>query len=105
MRFPVFGMLAGGAAILAGCAVQPQPPSAVAYRCDDGREFALSVAPSGDTASIEIARMRFSLIADPPAGKGEQFSCSMLTLRRQGETASVDLEGAPHFSNCRVVKR
>lgn len=105
MRFAASAMFAGVALVVAGCSVQPQSPQALSYRCDDGREFVVSTAPSGETASIEIARMRFSLIADLPSGRGEQFSCSMLTLRRQGEMASVDLEGAPHFSNCRVLQR
>ena len=104
MRVTALAMFAGVALVVAGCAVQPQSPQALSYRCDDGREFAVSVAPSGGEASIEIARMRFSLVADPAAAPGEQFSCSMLTLRRQGDLASVDMEGSQHFSNCRVKR-
>ncbi|NJD35856.1 MAG: hypothetical protein FIA96_13650 [Betaproteobacteria bacterium] len=92
------------AMISAACAVQPSSPRVLAYACDDGRGFSLFISSSGDSAEIEIERMRFSLVADPAAGQGEQFSCSMLTLRRRGDTASVDMEGEPQFSNCRVKR-
>jgi hypothetical protein len=97
--------LAGAVAvsmIVAACAVQPQPSQVLGYACDDGRGFSLDISASGESADIEIARMRFSLVADPAAVPGEQFSCSMLTLRRRGDMASVEMEGEPQFSNCRV---
>lgn len=95
-------MIAGVATMLAGCAVQPQSSPALGYVCEDGREFSVSVSPSGETANIEIARMYFALVADLPAGAGEQFSCGMLTLRRKGNMASVDMDGLQQFSNCRI---
>lgn len=100
-RFPAFVVLAALAAVISGCAVQSQ---ALGYRCEDGREFSVSISPSGETAYIEIARMRFGLVADPPAGSGEQFSCSMLTLRRRGNVASVEMDGSQQFSNCRIKR-
>lgn len=104
MRFPELALCLGIATVVAGCAVQPQSPQTFNYGCDDGREFALRISPSGETASIEIARMHFDLLADPASGSGESFSCSMLTLWRQGEEARVDMEGASHFRNCRVKR-
>ncbi len=104
LRLPAFGMLIGAATVLAGCAVQPLPRPAQVYGCEDGSEFSLSVSSSGDTADIEIARMHFGLVADAPAGPGEKFSCSMLTLWRQGEVARVDMDGAPQFHNCRAKR-
>lgn len=104
MRLPAFASLAGVAAIVTACAVQPQPPQVLSYACDDGRGFSLSISPSGDSAAIEIARMQFGLLADPAAGPGEQFNCSMLTLRRRGDMANVDMEGEPQFRNCRVKR-
>jgi hypothetical protein len=92
------------AMIVAACAVQPLSPQVLAYACDDGRGFSLFISPSGDSADIEIARMQFGLLADPAAAPGEQFSCGMLTLRRRGDMASVDMEGEPQFSNCRVKR-
>jgi hypothetical protein len=104
MRLPAFASLAGVAAIVAACAVQPQSPQVLDYTCDDGRGFSLSISPSGDSADIEIARIRFSLVADPAAAPGDQFSCSMLTLRRRGDTANVDMEGERQFSGCRLKR-
>lgn len=104
MGLPAFALLVGIAASVAGCAVQPQPRPAQVYGCEDGREFALSISSSGETADIEIARMHFGLVADAPAGPGEKFSCSMLTLWRQGEVARVDMDGAPQFRNCRAKR-
>lgn len=42
--------------------------------------------------------------ADRAAGPGEQFGRSVLTLRREGATAGVAMDGAPHFNNCRVER-
>ncbi|MDZ4253926.1 MAG: hypothetical protein U1A72_15260 [Sulfuritalea sp.] len=104
MGLPAFVMLVTIAASLAGCAVQPQSQPALVYGCDEGREFSLNISASGESAEIEIARMRFGLLADPPAGPGERFSCSVLTLWRQGDTAHVAMDGAPQFRNCRVKR-
>lgn len=104
MRLPGRTAVFVVAMIAAACAVQPPSPQVLAYACDDGRGFLLSISPSGDAAGIEIARMQFGLLADPAAAPGEQFSCSMLTLRRRGDMASVDMEGEPQFSNCRVKR-
>ena len=104
MGVPAFALLVGIAASVAGCAVQQQPRPTQVYGCEDGREFSLSIASSGETADIEIARMHFGLVADAAAGLDEKFSCSMLTLWRQGEVARVDMDGAPQFRNCRVKR-
>lgn len=104
MGLPAFAMLVGVVASIAGCAVQPQSAPVLGYRCDDGREFSLRISPSTETAEIEIARMRFGLLADPAAGPGEKFSCSVLTLWRQGDMARVEMDGAPQFSNCRLQR-
>lgn len=104
MRLPDFASLVWVAAFVSACAVQPQSPQVLDYTCDAGRGFSLDISPSGESAEIEIARMRFSLVADRAAVPGEQFSCSMLTVRRQGDMASVDMEGERQFSNCRVKR-
>lgn len=103
MDLPAFAMLAAVAASLVGCAVQPPQPALV-YGCDEGREFSLEIAASGETAEIGIARMRFGLLADPAAAPGERFSCDMLSLWRQGDMVHVAMDGAPQFRNCRVKR-
>lgn len=85
-----------------GCSVQPTVSQVLRYRCEDGREFSVSLTQARDTANIEIARMRFVLFADQMASAGEQFSCGILTLRREGDLANVEMEGEPHFRNCRL---
>ena len=97
-------MIVGVVTVLVGCAVQPQSAPVLGYQCDDGREFSVRISPSTETAEIEIARMRFGLLADPASGPGEKFSCSMLTLWRQGDMARVDMDGAPQFSHCRLKR-
>lgn len=100
MRLPCFILLAS---LLGGCAIQaPLPPQPLTYGCDEGREFSVSVAPAGDTATIVINHMRFGLRAEPATGSEEKFGCDVLTFWREGETARVDMEGSPQFSNCRV---
>ena len=97
--------VAGLVVTLGGCAALAPPPT-VHYRCDDERTFSLRVAPDGKTARIDINRMHFDLAATPQSGPGDTpgdtFSCSMLTVRRSGGIASVDLEDAPQYTGCRV---
>lgn len=106
MRFAHFFVAAGTATLLGGCVLfGPGPAHTDHYICDDGRKFSLTVSPDRKAASIEFSDMRFGLFATPHDGAGELFTCKMLTLQRVGETASVDLEGTPRFSNCRVAPR
>lgn len=97
------GILAVGVlAALSGCApfgLAPAP--SVSYQCEDGHDFRLTVAPSGDSAIIEISGMRFSLAAEPPRGSGERYECSELGVWREGDVASLRM-GQPGFTNCRL---
>lgn len=100
MRLPLLFI---SAALLGGCtAFSPTPPPLVNYRCDDGREFSLAVSPSGETATLEIARMRFGIYAEGADGNEEKFSCSGLTLWLQGDAARLDMGGSEQISLCRV---
>lgn len=90
------------AATLAGCAlISPQPPQTVSYRCDNGKEFAVTYPPPGEIAMIEIAGMRFPLLPEPSAEPEERYGCSVLTLWRRGEEARVEMEGDSLYVNCR----
>lgn len=87
---------------LAGCAaIAPSPPQAVLYRCDGGREFSVAYHPAGDSATIEIARMRFALEFEAAAGSARRYGCSVLTLWQDGAAARVEMEGAGLYANCR----
>ena len=87
--------------VVAGCAATPPaPPQPVRYRCDEGRQFAVTYLPGGRFAHIEIARMRFELEAEPADGSGERYGCGVLTLWREARGARVDLQGEGLYSNC-----
>lgn len=88
---------------LAGCAlISPQPPEPVSYRCDNQKTFSVIYPPPGEAATIDIAGMRFTLLPEPGAGAEEQYGCSVLTLRRNGDEARVDMEGDIFYRNCRL---
>lgn len=89
------------AALLAGCGTHPVAPAAVAYLCPDGQRFSARFAADGESASVEFHDMQFPLLKD--RGQPGSFSCSMLTLRREGPLASLKLEGQPHFTACREL--
>lgn len=92
-------------AALSGCAPLAVPPAPTShYQCDGGSEFSLSIAPSGEWASIEISRMQFSLQAEPSAEPGQRYACGVLTLWRDGDRARVEMDGAPQFTGCREVR-
>jgi len=100
MRLPVISV---AIALASGCApTVPKPAGPVTYRCDDGRQFALDVAPSGDAAMISISGMNFQLFREP-AANGTRFGCGVLTLTREGDTAEVKMDDAQTFRNCRSV--
>lgn len=106
MRLAKFLIAAGTATLLGGCALfGPGPAQTEHFACDDGRTFALAVSPDRKAARIEFSDMAFGLFATPHDGPGELFTCKMLTVHRVGETANVDLEGAPKFSHCRALPR
>lgn len=89
---------------LAGCANAPVPAVAD-YRCDGGREFSVSYAPSRQTALIDIGGMRFALEAQPAAaGAGERYACSVLALSRDGDRARVEMQGSGLYTNCRLAR-
>lgn len=91
------------AALLGGCAAfAPAPPPLVNYRCDDGREFTLVISASGQTATLEIARMRFGIYAEAADDGSEKFSCGGLALWRKGDIARLDMGGSEHVSNCLI---
>jgi len=88
---------------LSGCApLAPLPTPSQRYQCEGGREFRLSVAAGGDSAILEISGMSFRLQAEHTSGPGERYSCSELTLWRDGELARVDWEGVQRFTKCRL---
>jgi membrane-bound inhibitor of C-type lysozyme len=91
--------------VIAGCAATPpSPPQPVRYRCDEGRQFAVTYLPGGKFAHIEIARMRFELEAEPADGSGERYGCGVLTLWRDGQGARVELQGEGMYANCRPLE-
>ncbi len=89
--------------IISGCAPVAQKPAApVAYRCDDGRDFTLDVAPSGDAATINLKGMIFQLLREP-ASSGTRFSCGVLTVSREGDVTEVQMENEQFLRNCRPL--
>lgn len=90
-------------AALSACAplgVSPAPT--LHYQCDGGSEFSLSIAASGEAATIEISRMQFGLRAEAAAGPGQRYGCDVITLWRDGDQARVEMDGSPQFANCRL---
>ena len=98
-RLPACALLL---AALAGCATLP--PAPVQYACDGGKRFSVTYHPPGDTATIEINRMRFPLQREPSAS-GVSYRCDVLTLQTRGQEAMVDMQGEQTYSNCREVGR
>lgn len=95
------GLAVGLLAVLSACApLDLTRAPGVSYQCEDGHEFRLAVAPSGDSAMIEISGMRFSLAAEPPRGPGERYECSELGVWRDGDVASLRF-GGPGVTHCR----
>lgn len=98
MRTLVIALVVG---MISGCAPVAQKPAApVAYRCEDGRDFTLAVAPSGETAIVNLSGMSFQLLREP-ASSGTRFSCSVLTVWRQGDVTEVQMENEQFLRNCR----
>jgi hypothetical protein len=88
--------------LLIGCApLAPQPTPAVHYRCADGRGFAVYHRPADEAAGIEIAGMRFGLLAEPGAGAGRRYACEVLALTLDGDRARVEMQGQPIYDRCR----
>jgi membrane-bound inhibitor of C-type lysozyme len=91
-------------ASLAGCSsLETRTPAPVEYACDDAKGFKVSYHPSGDSATIEINRMRFGLQREL-SGSGAKYSCDVLTLWTKGREARLEMQGAPAYSNCREVR-
>lgn len=90
--------------LLAACtALGPSSPGPVHYRCDDGRSFAVTYQPSGQTASIEFERMRFGLVAESTGGPGQRYRCEVLALSLDGDQARLEVDGQRSHANCRRV--
>lgn len=92
-------------AALSGCAqISPSPTPALRYVCEDDQTFLLTIAPTNDKASVEIARMHFTLDAEPAEGAEERYGCSQMTLLRHGEQARISMDAAQHFTRCQLQK-
>ena len=90
---------------LAGCAaLEPPPPMQVTYQCDRDRSFGVAFHPSGESAIIEIDRMRFALRHEPSAS-GAKYACDVLTLWTKGPDAFVEMDGVREYTNCRQMRR
>ncbi|MBI2312687.1 MAG: MliC family protein [Betaproteobacteria bacterium] len=90
---------------LAGCApVEPRALKPVHYACEDGRAFSVTYDSEGESAIIEIERMRFALIREPSAS-GAAYTCEVLTLRTKGRDAMVEMEGRKSYTGCRELQR
>lgn len=74
-----------------------RPPADVHYQCPDGRHFAVRYAADGQSAVIDIARMQFPLQRESVPGPARRYACSVLALVRDGERASVDIQGDASF--------
>jgi len=86
---------------LAGCASLEAPsPMPVTYHCDNGRSFGVAFHPTGESAIIEIDRMRFTLRHEPSAS-GAKYACDVLTLWTKGPDAFVEMDGVREYTNCR----
>ena len=98
-RLFTIAMLAG----IAGCAALEPAPRPVEYACDAGKRFSVAYHPSGETAVIEINRMRFPLRREVSAS-GAKYSCDVLTLWTRGREAMLEMEGERAYSNCREAE-
>ena len=89
-------------AALAGCAaLEGGAPEPVQYVCDEGRRFSVVYHPGGESATIELDRMRFALRPEPSAS-GAKYACDVLTLWTKGPQASVEMDGRMAYANCRA---
>lgn len=92
-------------ATLAGCApMAPRALQTVHYACEDGRAFSVTYHSEGESAIIEIERMRFALIRELSAS-GATYTCDVLTLRTKGRDAMVEMEGRKSYTGCREIPR
>lgn len=92
-------------AALPACApLSPAPETVLNYQCEGGQQFSLAIAAAGDAATIELARMRFSLRGEAANGPGQSYSCDVLRVWRDGDKARVELQDAPHLTDCRLQR-
>ena len=92
-------------AALSSCAQLSQSPTpGQRYVCTNDQTFLLTIAPAGDTATVEIARMHFTLQAEPANGSEERYGCSEMTLERNGEQARISMDATQHLTNCHLQK-
>ncbi len=93
-------LAAASVALLAACGALTTQPPRQNYLCEQGGSFMLQVGASGEQAVIDIDDMQFVLLRE--AGRPEAYSCSMLRVVRSGDTATVELEGRPSHTGCRL---
>lgn len=92
-------MLAG----VAGCAaLESRAPPPVQYLCDNDRRFSVVYHPGGESATLDLDRMRFALRREPSAS-GAKYGCDVLTLWIKGPEAMIDMQGSKAYANCRAV--
>lgn len=86
---------------LSACSTLPEGPGrTISYRCEAGRDFTVTYSASGERAVVALDRMTFNLLAEP-AGTGQSFACSVLTLSRTAAGVRLELEGREIDRNCR----
>lgn len=84
---------------IAGCS--SLTPARSEYRCDDGQRFAVSYAADGQSAILELAQMRFSLLGEPTGGEARRYRCEVLTLTRLGNVVELEVQDEKAYRNCR----
>jgi len=87
--------------VVLGCSSGKAFKSGVTYTCDGGRSFTVEIYEKVDMAFLKIEEKRFYLPRVPSAS-GTKYSEGKVTLRIEGQTAFVEIEGQTEFKNCSV---
>lgn len=90
-------------AAVAGCAaLDSAAPQPVQYVCDQDRRFSVVYHRGGESATLELDRMRFDLRLERSAS-GARYGCDVLTLWTKGREAGIEMEDRMAYTNCEAV--
>ena len=87
--------------IVFGCSSGKAFKSGITYTCDEGKIIVVEIYEKVDMAFLKIEEKRFYLPRVPSAS-GTKYSEGKVTLRIEGQTAFVEIEGQTEFKNCSV---
>jgi membrane-bound inhibitor of C-type lysozyme len=87
--------------IVFGCSGKAFKPG-ITYRCDGGKIFVVEVYEKIDMAFLKVEEKRTFYLPRVPSASGAKYSEGNVTLRIEGDKASVEIDGQTEFKNCSV---